>query len=114
MSQHSPTTPHYTTRYHYRRIAEIPLRKIYPKDANNSTPPWYASKSVGVLPDDVRSHARIHNALTMAHDHPKAQVHLHQMAQHLEALDLLIAELDVTPTSTTPRPPPKRLIPRTP
>ena len=25
-----------TTRYHYRRIAEIPLRKTYPKDANDS------------------------------------------------------------------------------
>ena len=34
--------PPTTTRYHYQRIAEIPLRKTYPRHANDSTQPWYA------------------------------------------------------------------------
>ena len=34
--QNTAPPPLTTTRYHYRRIAEIPLRKTYPKDANDS------------------------------------------------------------------------------
>ena len=99
--QYIPPPPT-TTRFQYRRIAEIPLRKTYPKDANNPIPPWFPPETVGILPDDVRLHARIHDALAMEHDYPKTQAHLHQMTQHLEALDLLIAELYIIHTSTTP------------
>ena len=95
-------------------MVEIPLRKTYPKDTNDSTSPWYVPKTIGILPDDVRSHARIHDAMAMAHDHTRAQAHLLQMTQHLEALDLLTAELYATHTSTTPPSSPKILIPRTP
>ena len=105
--------PPTSTRYHYRRIAEIPLRKTYPMNTNDSTPPWYAPKTIGILPDDVRFHARIHDALAMAHDHPQAQAHLRNMTQHLEALNQLTADLYATYTSTTPPPPPEILIPRT-
>ena len=67
-----------------------------------------------ILPDDVRSHVRIHDAPAMAHDHPKVQAHLHQMIQHLEVLDRLTTELYITHTSNTPQPQPEGLIPRIP
>ena len=107
------STPPTTTRFQYRRVAQISLKKTYPKDANDTTPPWFAPKTIGILPTDVRSHARMYEALTSAQDHPKAQANLDQMTQHLAALVSLTASLYHTHCSTIPRPKEEILIPRT-
>ena len=114
---HSPntaSTPPTTTRFHYRRVAQIPLKKTYPKNTRETTPPWYAPKTIGILPTDVRSYARMHEALQSAHDHPKSQNHLSHMTQHLAALDTLTVSLYHTYCTTTPRPTNETLVHRTP
>ena len=38
-SPNTAPTPPTTTRFHYQRVAQIPLKKTYPKDARDTTPP---------------------------------------------------------------------------
>ena len=114
---HQPNTartPLTTTRFQYRRVAQIPLKKTYPKDSRDTTPPWFVPKTIGILPTDVRSHAHMYEVLQSAHDHPKVQAHLSQMTQHLAALDSLTTSLYHRHCSTIPRPTADTLIPRTP
>ena len=56
-------TPPATTQFQYRRVAQIPLRKTYPKDDNDPTPPWFASKTIDILLDGVSFHTKIHDAI---------------------------------------------------
>ena len=114
---HSPNTaptPPTTVSFQYRKVAHIPLRKTYPKNADDPTPLWFAPKTIEILPSDVRVDAKMHDALAIAHDHPKAQAHLHQMMKHLASLDFLTATLYMAHLSKTPRPDDDILIPRTP
>ena len=77
---HSPNTaptPPTTIKFQYRKVTHIPLQKTYPKNADDPTPPWFAPKTIRILPSDVRGHARIYDDLAIAHDHPQAQAHLH-------------------------------------
>ena len=107
-------SPPTTIQFQYRRVAQIPLRQMYPKDTNDPTPPWFAPKAICVLPDEVRSYVKMHDALAMAHDHPKAQSNLHHITQHLAVLVSLTTALYHTHIVTTLRPTVYVPIPRTP
>ena len=56
--------------YHYRRVSSITLIKTYPTGTNDNFFPWFANKTLGILPNDVRSHAMMHGTLVLVHGHP--------------------------------------------
>ena len=73
----APIPPIYTI-YHYRQVWFTPLIKTYPTGPNDNSPPWLAPKTFGILPNDVRPHATMHDALVLAYEHPLVQQHLLQ------------------------------------
>ena len=103
-----------TTLYHYRKVAQIPLVNTYPTPSNNFTPPWFAPQTLGILPNDVAAHAKMHEALTLAHDHPKVIHHLQQASKYLTDLDNHTTTLYLAHHTSTPSPHAEDLIPRTP
>ena len=106
-------TPPSSTRYHYRKVSSIPLIKTYPAGPNDNSPPWFAPKTLGILPADVNANAKMHDALVLAHEHTLVQHHLLQASQHLTQLDLHTATLYIAHQKRIPKPHDADLTPRT-
>ena len=113
MSEHGTHSATYHF-FHYHRVAQIPLINTYPNKSNNFTPPLFTPQTLGILPNDVTTHAKMHNALDVTHDNPKVQHHLQQASQHLTDLDNITTTLYLANHTTTPPPNEEDLIPRTP
>ena len=64
------TTPPASTIYHYGQVSFIPLIKTCPAGPNDNSLPWFAPKTLEILPNDVRAHTTMHDALILAHEHP--------------------------------------------
>ena len=57
-------------------MTQIPLKKTYSKDSNDTNPSWFTPKTIGILPDNVRSDTNTRDTLDIAYDRPKVQEHL--------------------------------------
>ena len=88
-------TPPSSTRYQYRKVSSIPLIKTYPTGPDDNSPPWFAPKTLGILPDEVNANAKMHDALLLAHEHPLVQHHLLQASKHLNQLDLHLSLIHI-------------------
>ena len=73
--------PHVPKPFHYRRVVQIILIKTYSEELTTNSPPWFAPKTPSILPNDVRSHTKIHGSLALTHKQSKAQHHLRQASQ---------------------------------
>ena len=107
-------TPPTTKLYHYRKVTKIPFVNTYPTPSNNFTPPWFAQRTLGILPTDVSAHAKINQSLALVHDHPQVQHHLKQASQNLTDLDTHTTTLYLAHYTSTPTYQAEDLIPRTP
>ena len=68
--------PPASTIYHYRHVSSTLLIQTYPAGTNGKSPPWFAPKTLGILPNDVRTYVTMYGALVLAHEYPLVHRHL--------------------------------------